>query len=250
MLIVLTTATMSSAQIKALLPDSDQLPKELEDFMGVRSSKNEEMKADVKKFTEKLVQRKISDEHRAEIVILMNSYIQKRATPTPHMHNLIRALNGFWDKGNLGEFMPWAEYMLELLNNPQMSMSRINDVAVFVANLLSANSLEITSSKSWYMSSPNFKMTVETVGGGKDIIVRADNTDIRCRMRQDSSLVIYGTSGTYSFNDRVWKGKGGKVDWRRGDISADSVYAILHDYEIETRGAEFEAKNVEFFNIK
>ena len=117
---------MASAQIKALLPDSEQLPKELEDFMGVRSSKNEEMKADVKKFIEKLTTRKISDENRAEIVILMNSYIQKRATPTPHMHNLSRALNGFWDKGNIGEFMPWAEYIQELLNNPQMSMSRIN----------------------------------------------------------------------------------------------------------------------------
>ncbi|MBQ5513168.1 MAG: hypothetical protein IIT83_05720, partial [Bacteroidales bacterium] len=250
MLIMLATATMSSAQIKALLPDSEQLPKELEDYMGVRSSKNEEMKADVKKFTEKLVQHKISDEYRAEIVILMNSYIQKRATPTPHMHNLVRALNGFWDKGNLGEFMPWAEYMLEMLNNPQVSMSKINDVAVFVADLLSTNSLEVSSSKSWYMTSPSFKMTVETVDGEKDVVVKTDNTDIRCKMRQDSSLVIYGTSGTYSYNDRIWKGKGGKVDWRRGNLSADSVYATLKDYEIETKRAEFEAENVEFSNIK
>ncbi|MBQ4408924.1 MAG: hypothetical protein II852_18150 [Bacteroidales bacterium] len=248
--IMLMSNAMASAQIKALLPDSEQLPKELEDFMGVRSSKNEEMKADVKKFIEKLTTRKISDEHRAEIVILMNSYIQKRATPTPHMHNLIRALNGFWDKGNIGEFMPWAEYIQELLNNPQMSMSRINDVSVFVADLLSTNSLENSSSKSWYMTSPNFKMTVETVGGAKDIVVRADNVDIRCKMRQDSTLAIYGTSGSYSFNDHIWRGKGGKVDWRRGNISADSVYATLHDYEIETRSPEFEAKNVEFYNIK
>ena len=247
---MLTTATMSSAQVKALLPDSEQLPKELEDYMGVRSSKNEEMKADVKKFTEKLTTRKISDEYRAEIVILMNSYIQKRATPTPHMHNLIRALNGFWDKGNLGEFMPWAEYMLELLNNPQMSMSKINDVAVFVANLLSTNSIEQSSSKSWYMTSPSFTMTVENVNGEKDIVVKSSNTDIRCKMRKDSTLAIYGTSGSYSYNDQKWKGKGGKVDWRRGNISSDSVYATLNDYEIDTRSPEFEAKNVEFYNFK
>ena len=247
---MLMANAMASAQIKALLPDSEQLPKELEDFMGVRSSKNEEMKADVKKFIEKLTTRKISDEHRAEIVILMNSYIQKRATPTPHMHNLIRALNGFWDKGNIGEFMPWAEYIQELLNNPQMSMSRINDVTVFVANLLASNSIESTSSKSWYMSSPNFKISIETVDDDKDIIVKTDNTDIRCKMRQDSTLVIYGTSGSYSYNDHLWKGKGGKVDWRRGDISSDSVYATLHEYEIDTRSPEFEAKNVEFYNIK
>lgn len=247
---MLTASTLASAQVKALLPDSEQLPKELEDYMGVRSSKNEEMKADVKKFTDKLLQRQISDEYRAEIVILMNSYIQKRATPTPHMHNLIRALNGFWDKGNISEFMPWADYMQEMLNNPQVSMSKINDVADFVADLLATNSIESTSSKSWYMSSPNFKVTLETINGEKDIIVKNDNTDLRCKMRQDSTLVIYGTSGTYSYNDHVWKGKGGKVDWRRGDISADSVYAVLKDYEIDTRSAEFEAKNVEFYNIK
>ena len=187
---MLTASTMASAQIKALLPNSDALPKELEDFMGVRSSKNEDMKADVKKFTEKLTQRKISDEYRSEIAILMNSYIQKRATPTPHMHNLIRALNGFWDKGNLSEFMPWAEYMFEMLNNPQSSMFKINDIAVFTADLLSTNSLKVSSSKSWYMSTPSFTMSIKEQNGEKDIVVKADNTDLRCKMRQDSTLAI------------------------------------------------------------
>jgi len=247
---MLTASTMASAQIKALLPNSDALPKELEDFMGVRSSKNEDMKADVKKFTEKLTQRKISDEYRSEIAILMNSYIQKRATPTPHMHNLIRALNGFWDKGNLSEFMPWADYMLEMLNNPQSSMFKINDIAVFTADLLSTNSLKVSSSKSWYMSTPSFTMSIKEQNGEKDIVVKADNTDLRCKMRQDSTLAIYGTSGTYSYNDQIWRGKGGKVDWRRGNISADSLYAKLPEYEIDTRSAEFDADNVEFYNIK
>nr|MCR5456317.1 hypothetical protein [Bacteroidales bacterium] len=81
--IILTANTLASAQIKALLPDSEELPKELENFMGVRSSKNDDMKNDVKNFNEKLLQHKISDEQRSEIAILMNSYIQKRATPTP-----------------------------------------------------------------------------------------------------------------------------------------------------------------------
>ena len=247
---MLSVSTLASAQIKALLPDSEQLPKELEDFMGVRSSKNDEMKADVKKFTEKLTQRKISDEHRAEIVILMNSYIQKRATPTPHMHNLIRALNGFWDKGNLNEFMPWAEYMMEMINNPQTGMSRLNDITDFTANLLSKNCIESTSSKTWYMSSSNFTMTIKEQNGEKDIIVKNDKTDLRCKMRQDSTLVIYGTSGTYSYNDQRWTGKGGKVDWRRGNISADSIYANIPEYKIDVRSPEFEADNVEFYNIK
>ncbi len=255
--LILTIALMigmtaiTSAQIKALLPDSPELPKELENFMGVRSSKNDEMKADVKKFVDKLMTRKITDDYRSEIVILMNSYIQKRATPTPHMHNLIRALNGFWDKGNINEFNPWAEYMKEMLDNAQVSMSRINDVADFTANLLSSYSLETTSAKSWYMSTGSFTMTIVDAGNGdKDINVKCDKTDLRCKIRQDSTLAIYGTSGVYSYNDHVWRGKGGKVDWRRGDISADSVYATLPSYEIDTKRAEFEADDVEFFNIK
>ncbi len=246
MLIMLATATVSSAQIKALLPDSEELPKELESFMGVRSSKNEEMKADVKKFTEKLAQHKISDEHRAEIVILMNGYIQKRATPTPHMHNLIRAFNGFWEKGNINEFMPWAEYMLEMLKNPQASMFKINAVAVFTGNLLLENCIEKTSSKTWYMATPNFTLNIKD----DNLIVKNDKTDLRCKMREDSTVVIYGTSGTYDYNEQMWHGKGGKVDWRRGNISPDSVYATLKDYQVDTRSAEFEAKDVEFFNIK
>ena len=248
--ILLTANSLASAQSKAMLPDSEDLPKELENYMGVKSSKNKEMVADVKKFTEKLAQRKVSEEYRSEMVILMNRYIQKRAMPTPHMYNLIRAFNGFWDKGNLDEFMPWVDFIMEMLDDQQSGLAKINNVSIFTANLLSYNSIEASSAKSWYLSSPNFTMTIQERNGEKDIIVNAEKTDLRCKMRQDSTLVIYETSGTYSFNDKIWSGKGGKVDWRRGDISADSIYATLPGYTIDTRRTEFEADDVEFYNVK
>ena len=239
------------AQTKVELPDNDQLAKELEDYMGVKGSSNKEMKEDVSKFCGKILSHQISDNYRSQIVELMNGFIKKRATPTPHMHNLVRALNGFWDRGKVDQFMLWANYISEMTKQQTISMTKINEEVAFMANLLSKNSIEVSSSKSWYMNNGNFKLSVgKSSEGHNTIIATFAGGDLRCRMREDSSLVIYNTSGSYNFGDHTWSGKNGKVDWRRGNLSPDSIYAELSQYEIITKSQEYSAKNVKFYNRK
>ncbi len=242
---------MAMAQVKTLLPDNEQLPRELESYMGVKSSSNKEMKDDVAKFCNKLLTNQIGGTQRTTIVNLMNDFIEKRATPTPHMHNLIKALNGFWDSGKTDQLNLWAEYITELTKQKTTSMTTINEEVLFTANLLARNCIEVSSSKSWYMNNKNFKIkTGNGSDGKKTLVVDFAGGDLRCRMREDSSLVIYGTSGSFTFSDHLWKGKSGKVDWRRGNLSPDSVYAELGQYEIITKSQEYEAKDVKFYNRK
>jgi len=252
MAILMLMPVLVSAQATTTMPDSDELPKVLEEYMGVKSSKNEQYKKDVMSFLEKLRTKTIPDNNRSTIVELMNGYLKKRANTNPHMYNLIRALNGFWDSGKVSLFQPWAEYLGKMVAERTTSMTKITDVTTFTANLLQSNYLAGTEkTKLWYMSNGNFKMRIQPdINGDEALFVDWTNGDLRCRQNADSSLVIYGTSGEYCYNTHTWKGKSGKVDWRRGNLSPDSVYAELGAYEIDTKGAEVEAHDVDFFNRK
>ncbi len=42
--------------------------------------------------------------------------------------------------------------------------------------------------------------------------------------------------------EQKWKGKGGKVDWRRNDVK--DVFAELEDYEIDLKKNQYDAGNV------
>lgn len=243
--------TTAYAQKQTLLPDSDELPKEVENYMGVKTTMNKELKSEVKKFCEKLEKHEIDELHRSQIVILMNMYVKRHANPNPHMLNFIKTVNEFWNHNKLDQFQPWSEYMEEILQHPQMSIAKINEIAHFTANLLANNCLELSSARTWYLSNSNFTIYIDKdKENDKTIFVKTDNTDLRCKIRDDSSLVIYGTSGIFCLSQHEWTGKKGKVDWRRANLSPDSVYATLSDYVVDTKSSEVEADNVEFFNKK
>lgn len=224
------------------------LPKQVDNFIAAKTPENKEV---VSKFADKLQRSVFPQEQLENIVAMMNLYVKKRANPSPHVVNLIKTISAFWDKNRASDFTTWHTYMMELMGQSNIAVSRINEVVVFTYNLLAYNSLEMIGNKNWYLSSSKYKMNFQFKGKGDDIItVTCEGTDLRCRERDDSTLVIYSTSGVYDAVNHVWKGKNGKVDWRRGNLSPDSIYAELSDYTIETKGDHYEADNILFYNKK
>lgn len=233
------------------LPDSDELPQELSSYMGVKTTLNKELKEDVKKFCDKLKTKQINEEYRAQIVILMNAYRRKHANPSPHMHNLIKLLNAFWDKNQLEQFLVWSEYMQGVLTQNSVSMGRINELTVFTYHLVAHRSIETTSAKTWYFSTDDYRMYIDKARDGSEcIMVECKNTDLRCKMKTDSTVVIYNTSGVYNNDTHEWNGNGGRVDWSRGNLPSDSIYAELGKYMVDVKNSDFEARDVTFFNRK
>ncbi|MCQ2251253.1 MAG: hypothetical protein MJZ66_09115 [Bacteroidales bacterium] len=240
------------AQTNVTMPDSDELPKVLEEYMGVKSSKNEQYKKDVMTFLEKLRTKTISDNYRTKIVEIMNGFIKKRASTNPHMYYLIRAVNGFWNSGKVDQFDSWAQFLNGMVGERTTSMTRITEVTMFTTNLLEQNYIAGNEkTKVWYMNNNSFKINIKPDEEGENtIFVTFDKGDLRCKQNSDSTLAIYGTSGEFCFKSHTWKGKNGKVDWQRGNLSADSIYAELGAYEIDTKGGEVVAHNVDFYNKK
>ncbi|MBQ3655331.1 MAG: hypothetical protein II956_00605 [Bacteroidales bacterium] len=224
------------------------LSKQVESFISAKTTENKE---EVKKFTDKLQTGVFPQAQLENIVSLMNLYVKKRANPAPHMVNLIKTIGAFWAKNRSNDFASWHAYLTKMMGQQNLPVSRINEVVVFTYNLLAYNSLEMIGNKNWYLSSSNYKMNFLLSDNGEDIItVTSEGTDLRCREKDDSTLVIYSTTGVYDAKNHVWKGKKGRVDWRRGNLSPDSIYAELSDYTIDTKGDHYSADNIIFYNKK
>lgn len=222
--------------------------KQVENFIDAKTPENKE---DVKKFTDKLQSGVIQGSNLEDVIALMNLYVRKRANPVPHLLNLVKTVDAFWSRNRSAEYKNWHVYMSKLMNKTNVPVSRMNEVIVFTFNLLTYNSIETIGNKNWYMSSSGYKIEYSTDGDGDEYIsVSSSKTDLRCRERNDSTLVIYSTSGVYNSKNHVWTGKGGRVDWRRGGLSADSIYADLESYVIDTKGDHYKADNVTFYNKK
>ena len=227
-------------------PNDESFPKEVESYMGTKTSMNKDLKSEVKLFTDNLEKNVISGDVRTKVNELMNLYLKKRANPSPHMLNLIKTFNAFQASGKNDLFNTWYTYIKSQLSLQNMAISRINDFTQFTYNLLTYNSLFYGTGKSWYLVQPNYRFEISN----DNFFVNCNSTDIRCRLRNDSSLVIYSTQGKYSPSTKTFYGHGGKTDWRRGGLSPDSLYAELNNYSIDMNRLEFSADSVVFYNKK
>lgn len=246
--LIFFSAAVFAQQKEDVFTATAEMSKQVENYIAAKTPENKE---EVKKFTDKILRGVFPNEQLEKIAALMNLYVKKRANPTPYMVNLVKTIGAFWDKNRASDFTSWHDYMFKMMGQQNVSVSRINEVIVFTYNLLIYNSLEMIGNKNWYLSSSNYKMNFLFKDKDDGIItVTCDGTDLRCRERDDSTLVIYSTSGIYDAINHVWKGKKGKVDWRRANLSPDSIYAELSDYTIETRGDHYEASNILFYNTK
>lgn len=246
--ILLSTLSLALSAQQKSFADDESFVGDLNSFMGVKTSLNKELKTDVKAFTDKIETNAITGETRSQMIEIMNLYLAKRCTPSPHMYNLIKTFNAFCDKNKTQQFTVWYNYIKEFMSG-RVSMTKINDITVFVYNLLIHNSIEFLGSKAWILSTDNYQLSIRSNNDGeKELWVKSSNIDLRCKMRDDSSLVIYNTTGEYNFAEKKWFGNGGKVDWQRAGISPDSMYAELNKYVIETKRMDFTADSVEFHN--
>lgn len=80
-----------------------------------------------------------------------------------------------------------------------------------------------------------------------DFCIVFDKTDLGSYFGRDS-VKILNTSGVFYPLKESWSGKNGKVTWERVKISADTIYANLHNYNISLKTSRYTADSVTFVN--
>ncbi len=184
--ILLSTLSLALSAQQKSFADDESFVGDLNSFMGVKTSLNKELKTDVKAFTDKIETNAITGETRSQMIEIMNLYLAKRCTPSPHMYNLIKTYNAFCDKNKTQQFTVWYNYIKEFMSG-RVSMTKINDITVFVYNLLIHNSIEFLGSKAWILSTDNYQLSIRSNNDGEnELWVKSSNIDLRCKMRDDS----------------------------------------------------------------
>ena len=111
--ICLTASILSVNAQQKQFPDDENFVGELNSYMGVKTSLNKDLKTEVKAFTDKIETNAVSGEMRTQMIEIMNGYLAKRCSPSPHMLNLIKTYNAFCDKNKTQQFAVWYKYMIE-----------------------------------------------------------------------------------------------------------------------------------------
>ncbi len=233
---------------KIVFENNDELSKQIESYMGSKTSLDKELRTEVQGFTQKLEQNIFAGDQKTKIVELLNILSKKRAIPTTNMLPFIKMCNMFVNIQQINKFDIFSDFLIKKTEKDKLSIGLITNYCNFMLHLLEQNSINYSSSKTWYFSSNNWQLEIDNKAN--ELLVKAHDLDLRCKIKQDSSLCIYKTSGTFYYDSKLFMANGGTVDWQKANISADSLKASLSTYIVDTKRAEYSAENTTFYNKK
>lgn len=186
-----------------------------------------------------------SDEDKQKIIKAAIYFYQKQS--------IERALNGFApylkaltsfaaQNHSKQSFDVWFAFLEELMKKRRP----ITHLIYFteIGYRLFDNILIEYKTVKWTTTSTQFTFEKED----KDLYVVLNATDLTCFANRDSSK-IENTSGKMNIMEKTWTGKNGKVTWERANFDPAKVYAKLNNYEIKLLRAEYEADNVQFYQL-
>ncbi len=182
-------------------------------------------------------------EEQDRIIDISQLLLGKNAKPSPQFSNYLLSLIAI-KRSNLGieNYNAWEKGLLFIIEQPRVTLSKINEYLVFTIELINSNSLNISSSTHWKASKPDYKFIFDEV-----IKVKFSPVNLTCFTKRDS-IIIFDTEGDFYPVDNIWKGKGGTVTWERSNYKKDEVFAVLPEYEIDMTKSEYQAENATFTN--
>jgi hypothetical protein len=181
-----------------------------------------------------------SEEEKALVIDDANMLIKRRLSTYPYL------LRYFYIIGKLKNGAdPHANKLWLLSLRDQDAVSSLRQLQEYLDNFydfLSGNTLSKSASFIWQVRDTNYRFAYDTVAR---FIYK--KTDLACFTTNDTS-VISSTSGIYYPTQSKWQGTGGKVNWKRNRMDADTVFAELQNYEINLKFSSFTADSVVFYN--
>ncbi len=195
----------------------------------------------MKDFEESWIEGTFTQDQRNEVYVTSNAIVAKKLKPFPDLSNYIDAIMYFQKSGkSTEEFKKWHETINKVLEG--RNKSKIQSYIKTSKELFENNTIYSSSSTVWKSSNNSYHFVYD-----KDPYIVFDEMNLICYSKRDSS-VLYKTKGTYYPNKDMWIGTGGKLTWERAELSKDTTYAILHDYEVKMNSAGYTVDTVEFYS--
>ncbi|MEI8202952.1 MAG: hypothetical protein WCH34_08070 [Bacteroidota bacterium] len=185
----------------------------------------------------------LTDSMKAQFYNNCNLMLKRKLKPFPHFKSYISTFTEFINStvGNKS-LASWQNSLKSLIE--KSSSAQFIVYLEQTQRLVTDNVIYASNATQWKSSSTDFQFEYDTT-----VRITFPKLDLICNANKDSS-VIYETQGTYYPLQNLWKGKGGKVDWKRAGYDEGDVYAELGKYEIPMKYSKYSADTVKFYHSK
>lgn len=133
------------------------------------------------------------------------------------------------------QFEEWINILKDIYNaSSKSNHTKFKNFLTFSENFFLSNSFWVSKSKNWQYQGSflNFKFV------DKEPVVILEKATLLGFVKGDS-IFIKNTGGVYLPNKKLWKGKGGSIDWSRAGIDSSKAFVNFDNYELRVDKSEF-----------
>ena len=233
-----------SQNIKEFSTETEQFFSELNSLFAKISLKENKEKCEVmmEKFMYNwnagLFSREVKENTRA----ICNLMLKRRLKAYPHYYHFLSSVSGLMEYDHPSHSYNAWHKSVEILVSDKRSTKPITSFLKTSYELLYENVLYRTKATAWKTNTYNFVFAFDSVP-----VVIFEDMNLTCYANKDSTTII-DTKGVYYPLKSIWKGKNGRISWRRAGFDEDEVQAFLEGYEIFLGFSKFSADSVRFFH--
>jgi hypothetical protein len=240
-LLALIPTQSKGQELKEFSTDTLVFIEQFESFIKKNSSDIE--KANLDQFLLKWKTKEIDDDKRLRFISLCNLLLNNKAQRSPHFTKFIEVYLTFYNIDNtITKYDDWEKGIFLIMSSQRYPLGQVNNFFDSWINLITEKILYKSYATTWYASSDDYKISVN-----ETIKVIFNKTDLKCKIKKDS-IDISQTSGTYYPLTNLWVGKSGKVTWQQAGYPADSIFAVLGNYQINLTKSGYDADSAVFTN--
>ena len=229
-------------KIKIFSTDSVQFIDEMGSYMETGTSTHTDVKDFLKKFVIEWKTPAFTSYYKQAVYRISNEMLTRKIPVYPSYQTFISAVYNFVNAGlSQSQFDQWTAALEKLLK--QRPYNNLNTFLSMSEGLFDNGTMFKSPTISWSANNKNFTFKSDSV---PEVVFTKLN--LKCSNERNDTIVVYSTAGVFYPLKGVWIGKGGKVDWVRTGLDANSVYGELNNYNITCKQGGFVADSVIFWN--
>ncbi len=228
---MLSTTAVSAKEGNSFSGDRDLFIKELEAFM--KKSNNQLITETFNSFEKYFNQGAFTETEVNTIIEVSNKMLEQRITPNPVFKDYLTSLL-FIKEGNNEKhlFTEWHQVLMEVLTNDfRKKTKQFKNYVDFSSTLFSDGAfVSGQKGKAWLLK--DGKIHLGNSDGKFFVFVESGHL---VTIQKDKKLTIKATSGYFYPESKIWKGKGGTIDWNITSENSD-IHCSLENYTILLKG--------------
>lgn len=232
---------LTAQNIDTISTNRDEFVKGLTTLLN--DTKRNELIDLTKTFNDNIKKGVYNDAFFNDLVLVSNKMIKLKGKAYPQLSGLLStymemsALN--LDKTKWDD---WHKVVNQVFDNSKAGEAKyILDFLTFSYHLHHKNALYYSNSKSWHFVADKFKLKYIDKGP----IVELELCEILGVTKGDT-ITIHNTLGTFYYNETLWEGLHGAVDWERAGIPKKEVFCTFGAFDINMTTQSYEVDSVIF----